>query len=98
MATKFSLPTVVLNRVKLISQFDSNSVTEILIRKNRSLFSREQDAIPTIAADNLDVRDPTRIVTVRLVDLRLQPRSHVPRLNTDRRQARFGKCAVKPLR
>jgi len=82
-ATKFSLPTVVLNRVKLISQFDSNSVTEILIRKNRSLFSREQDAIPTIAADNLDVRDPTRIVTVRLVDLGLQHRPHMPRLDTD---------------
>jgi hypothetical protein len=31
------------------------------------------------------LRDATRIVAVRLVDLRLQHRLHVPRLDTDRR-------------
>src|ERR1700738_697617 len=44
------------------------------------------------------LRDATRIVAVRLVDLRLKHRLHVPRLNTDHRQARLGKRAVKPLR
>src|SRR6202140_5972952 len=40
----------------------------------------------------------TRIVAVRLVDLCLQHRPHVPRLNTDHRQTRFSESAVKPLR
>ena len=44
------------------------------------------------------LRDAARIVTVRLVDLRLQHCSHVPGLNTDHRQARFGESAEKPLR
>src|SRR2546430_3527881 len=44
------------------------------------------------------LRYATRILAVRLVDLRLQHRPHVPRLNTDHRQARFGENAVKPLR
>jgi hypothetical protein len=35
----------------------------------------------------------TRVVAVRLVDLRLQHRPHMPRLNTDHRKARFGECA-----
>jgi len=41
---------------------------------------------------------PRAIVAIRLVDLRLQNRSHVPRLNTNHRQARFRKSAKKPLR
>jgi len=44
------------------------------------------------------LRDAASIVAVRLVDLRLQHRPHVPRLNTDHRQARFGESAGKPLR
>src|SRR5665213_271254 len=52
----------------------------------------------TIKAHPHHLRDATRIVAIRLVDLRLQCRSHVPRLNTDRRQARFGESAEQPLR
>src|SRR5450755_3350624 len=44
------------------------------------------------------LRDAARIVAVRLVDLRLQNRMHVPRLNTNHRQARFGQSAKQPLR
>src|SRR5271166_3768642 len=44
------------------------------------------------------LRDAARIVAVGLVDLRLQHRPHVPRLNTEHRQSRFRKRAVKPLR
>src|SRR6266481_5085131 len=39
-----------------------------------------------------------RIVAVCLVDLRLQHRPHMSRLNTNHWQARFGQNAVKPLR
>ena len=39
-----------------------------------------------------------RIVAVSLVKLRLQRCSHVPRLDTDYRQAHFGKRAEQPLR
>src|SRR5262249_10499632 len=39
-----------------------------------------------------------RIVAVALVDLCLQHRPHLPRLNADHRQARFRENAVKPLR
>src|SRR5207342_2300511 len=39
-----------------------------------------------------------RIVAVRLVDLSLQYRLHVPRLNADRRQTRLGESAQQPLR
>src|SRR5438132_11826656 len=39
-----------------------------------------------------------RIVAVCLVDLRLQHRPHMSRLNTNHWQARFGENAVKPLR
>jgi hypothetical protein len=39
-----------------------------------------------------------RIVAIRLVDLRFQCRPHVPRLDTNRGQARFGKNAEQPLR
>src|ERR1700686_2211196 len=39
-----------------------------------------------------------RIVAVGLVDLRLQNRPHVSRLDTDHRQTCFGKRAEKPLR
>src|SRR6476659_9955640 len=42
--------------------------------------------------------DAARIVAVSLVNLRLQRRSHVPRLDTDYRQAHFGKRAEQPLR
>src|ERR1700676_4499580 len=38
------------------------------------------------------------IVAVGLVDLRLQHRPHVPRLDTDHWQACFGTRAAKPLR
>ena len=44
------------------------------------------------------LRHAARIVAVGLVDLRLQHRPHVPRLDTDYRQACFGKRAIKPLR
>src|ERR1700740_1270289 len=40
----------------------------------------------------------TRIVAVGLVDLSLQHRPHVPRLNADHWQARFGERAEQPLR
>ncbi len=36
--------------------------------------------------------------TLVLIDLRLQHRPHVPRLDTDRRQTCFGKRTEKPLR
>ena len=39
-----------------------------------------------------------RIVAVGLVDLRLQYRPHVARLDADHRQAGLGKRAKKPLR
>ena len=42
--------------------------------------------------------DAARIIAVRLVDLRLQHRLHVPRLDTDHWQARFRKPTEKPLR
>src|SRR5262249_10695957 len=38
-----------------------------------------------------------RIIAVRLVDLRLQHRPHMSRLNADHRQARFGQNAVKAV-
>src|ERR1700693_2423253 len=44
------------------------------------------------------LRDATRIVAVRLVDLSLQHRFHVPRLDRDYRQSRFGESAEQPLR
>src|SRR4029450_10479172 len=44
------------------------------------------------------LRHPARVVAVGLVDLRLQYRPHVPRLDTDRRQARFSESTEKPLR
>jgi hypothetical protein len=44
------------------------------------------------------LRYAARIVAVRLVDLRPQHGPHVPCLNTDHWQARFGENAVKPLR
>ena len=44
------------------------------------------------------LRDAARIVAVRLVDLCLQHRPHVPRLDTDHRQDCFGERAVEPLR
>ena len=40
----------------------------------------------------------TRIVAVRLVDLCLQYRPHVPRLDTDHWQACFGQSTEQPLR
>ena len=44
------------------------------------------------------LRHAARVVAVRLVDLRLQHRPHVPRLDTDRWQACLGESAEKPLR
>ena len=44
------------------------------------------------------LRDAARIVAVRLVNLRLQHRTHVPRLNADYRQLRFGQSTKQPLR
>src|SRR5262245_38438330 len=44
------------------------------------------------------LRQAARIVAVGLVDLRLQHRPHVPRLDTDHRQARFGESTEQPLR
>src|SRR5260221_10264097 len=43
------------------------------------------------------VRYAARAVAVRVVDLRIQHRPHVPRLNADPWQARYGESAVKPL-
>src|SRR6516162_8543661 len=40
------------------------------------------------------LRYATRVIAVRLVDLCLQHRPHVPRLNADHRQARFGENAI----
>src|SRR4051794_8896636 len=44
------------------------------------------------------LRNTARIVAVRLVDLRLQHRLHVPRLNADHRQSCIGESAEQPLR
>jgi hypothetical protein len=44
------------------------------------------------------LRDTAAIVTIRLIDLHLQHGPHVPRLDTDHRQACFDQSAVKPLR
>ena len=44
------------------------------------------------------LRDATRIVAIGLVDLSLQHRPHVTRLDADHWQARLGKRAKKPLR
>src|SRR5690349_15291505 len=44
------------------------------------------------------LRNTARIVAVRLVDLRLQHRLHVPRLDADHRQSCFGESAEQPLR
>src|SRR6188472_1384032 len=52
----------------------------------------------TIESRSHHLRDATRIVAVRLIDLRLQRRPHVPRLDTDRRQACFGQRTEQPLR
>src|SRR5260370_8323121 len=52
----------------------------------------------TVKPDPHHLCDAAGIVAVRLVDLRFEHRLHVPRLNTDHRQARFGERAVKPLR
>src|SRR5260370_30063687 len=62
------------------------------------LTAQRLDMHRTVKPDPHHLRDAARIVAVRLVDLRLEHRLHVPRLNTDHRQARFGKRAVKPLR
>src|ERR1051325_464412 len=51
-----------------------------------------------IKPDPHHLRDTAGIITVRLVDLRLQHRPHVPRLNTDHRQVGFTKRAEQPLR
>src|SRR5712672_1201033 len=62
-----------------------------LILVEAALQSQQQ---PVVA---LTRRYAARIVAVGLVDLRLQHRPHVPRLDTDHWQACFGKRAEKPL-
>src|SRR5882762_11548443 len=52
----------------------------------------------TIKANSHHLRYAARIVAIGLVDLRLQYRPHVPRLDTDHWQACIGKCTEKPLR
>src|SRR3954469_13115793 len=52
----------------------------------------------TIKPRTHHLRYAARIVAVRLVDLRLQHRLHVPRLNADHRQSCFGESAKQPLR
>src|SRR5580692_5922177 len=51
-----------------------------------------------IKPDPHHLRHAACIVAVGLVNLRLQHRPHVPRLDTDHWQARLGESAVKPLR
>jgi hypothetical protein len=46
-----------------------------------------------IKPDPHHLRDTTGIIAISLVDLRLQYRTHVPRLNTDYRQLGFGERA-----
>ena len=41
---------------------------------------------------------PARVVAISLIDLRLQHRPHVPRLDTDHRQICFGERTEEPLR
>ena len=52
----------------------------------------------SIKSHSHHLRHATSVIAVRLVDLRLQHRPHVPRLDTDHRQPCFGQSAVKPLR
>src|SRR5512139_2226605 len=52
----------------------------------------------TIKSRPHHLRHAAGIVTVGLVDLCLQHRSHMSRLNTDHRQICFAESAVKPLR
>src|ERR1700674_3294167 len=52
----------------------------------------------TIKAHSHHLRHAARIVAVRLVDLRLQHRPHVSRLDTDHRQVRFSESTEQPLR
>src|SRR5215831_7017000 len=52
----------------------------------------------TIETNSHHLRYAARIVAVCLVDPRLQHGLHVPRLNADYWQARFGESAEKPLR
>src|SRR5256714_14083147 len=44
------------------------------------------------------LRNAAGIVAISLVDLRLQYRLHVPRLNTDHRQTCYGQAAEQPMR
>src|SRR6266404_2820756 len=50
----------------------------------------------TIKSGPHHLRDAARIIAVRLVDLRLQHRLHMPRLGTDHWQACFRKPTEKP--
>src|SRR6516164_8325573 len=52
----------------------------------------------SIKPDPYHLGNAAGIVAVGLVDLRLQHRPHVSRLDTDHRQASFGERAIKPLR
>src|SRR6516164_8087079 len=44
------------------------------------------------------LRDAARVVAISLIDLRLQHRPHMARLNTDHRQICFGERTEEPLR
>src|SRR5579863_9530725 len=52
----------------------------------------------TVKSHPYHLRDAARIIAVGLVDLRLQHRLHVPRLDTNHRQLGFGESAEQPLR
>jgi hypothetical protein len=51
-----------------------------------------------IKPDPHHLRDAAGIIAIGLVDLRLQHRAHVPRLNTDHRQIGFSERTEQPLR
>src|SRR5215471_3490003 len=52
----------------------------------------------TIETHPYHLRHAASVIAVGLVDLRLQHGPHVPGLDTDHRQARFGQSAIQPLR
>ena len=53
---------------------------------------------PTVKPRPHHLCHAARIIAIGLVDLRLEHRPHVPRLDTDHRQARFRDNAEQPLR
>ena len=77
---------------------DGNRLTAAACDVNsmRSFWLRNASHAPDGKSRPHHLRDAAGIVAVGLVDLGLQYRPHVPRLDTDHRQARFGECAEKP--